>query len=580
GDAALGGEVVYVGTGTSFVDEDLVPGAAAYAAFAIDAAGGPSRGTVVAVELPLPAQTLLVTIQTGTAPDMLGSVEVSDAPAHIGVAARINTKQSTPTQPVFELQLTNRTSRVLYVPKLVLRRAEAEEVAIPPADITKRKGQAAQPADGTLPIGAPFYYIDPLPNGWAPGTTRSTQLVIANQVADTTIELELEVLPHRMIITYTGFDDDRAAGGPLFDAVGPKQVGNLAISVTGPGQDFGYRPGVFSLDGRYLYLGSRNSPEITTYDLVTMGETQTARIAGEHDKTHVQQLMAGPDGRTLYALFNDGAHAYHSVSPGEEAKFQVPIHVELVAIDRVTWKELARVRLATRSGPSDYHLRGRRFALSPDGSLAVITVSGGRPGDADDDVSGEDRGSVHIVELATLTEVDTDAGTEGTQPIALDDVPVTGGGDPVVFNPSWPTFVDADTVLIGPSYDDTEVPNDAIVVPQNMIAELDMSDYSVRAVKISDTDNVRRATRLGDRIFLHGSDKLWRYDVEEHAAEDVGWTGEALGFIMPSGADHILAIGNSGGSTLYRISLTNGAEEWAVPSAPSGSMYGLGITPY
>lgn len=144
-----------------------------------------------------------------------------------------------------------------------------------------------------------------------------------------------------------------------------------------------------------------------------MGETQSYRIEGEHERNHVHEIQMSPDGRTVYALFIDGAHAFRQSGPYGA---QVPVHVELVALDRVTWTELGRVRLATRSGPSDHGLRGRRFALSPDGTRAVVPTSGHAPNDEADTLSGEDRGALHVVNLVTMEEIDTDPEEDGVQP--------------------------------------------------------------------------------------------------------------------------------------------------------------------
>jgi hypothetical protein len=565
GESALGGEVVYRGTDTSFTDEGLVPGIAMYAVYAVDLADNYSTPTVGVAELPVPRQRITMTIDTH---DGIANQEITidGAPPDIGLVAYVH-GDSLSTSPHIAMTLTNDTSRVLYNPKLVVRRAQVADVDIPVASF-ETYGLGGGPVDGTLADGGDsFFWLEPVPNGWAPGAQRQLLLIINGQTADTTIDLVLDVVPGRMLVGLAHPTDDRTQAAQLFDPSVKLAVGFLSMSASGPGNRFSYRRGAFSLDGRRLYLAAQNSPVITTVDLVTMGETQTFHVTGEHAKGHVRQVGLGRDGRTLYALFVDGAHHYHFGSPPDASI--TPIHVELVAIDTVDWKETGRVRLATRTGADDYGLRGRMFDVSPDGTLAAIPVIGMQSADPLDEDSAEDKGSLHLVDLASMTEVDTDADRDGVQPIAFDAIPLKGGGEgeTVVVNPGAACFVGDRRVLVATSVDLPNPPNDAITARADVVVDVDLESYEPLAV-VTGTKMNRCVRSGGDGLLVGGAGAtaLLRYDLGDQETGNTGYNpaAGATMSVVQDGDDHVLV--SDSGNTLAHVSLDTGVADWTLPT--------------
>jgi hypothetical protein len=162
--------------------------------------------------------------------------------------------------------------------------------------------------------------------------------------------------------------------------------------LTGEDEQGRFNGGYMTPDGSVTYLGSRGRPYVAAFDTATMSTSKYVALFGETESdSYVGDLRPDPSGRTLYA-----AVAVNNSSV-------IPCEFFLSRVDAATMVETGRVTLASSIlfGP-----RGPWMAINADGTMAAVSV--GR-------YSTYTESSVHFIDLATMTEIDTDSGTEGIQ---------------------------------------------------------------------------------------------------------------------------------------------------------------------
>jgi hypothetical protein len=166
------------------------------------------------------------------------------------------------------------------------------------------------------------------------------------------------------------------------------------------------RQGVLSPDHRFIYAGEKQTPFLNIVD------TRTITVTGGVDLSlatnglgNVGGIDISADGHTLYVVFNDGTHWHGSADDSDHTTLE-PVDTYLIALSEATLVETARIPIRAGDAASR---TGREVHVSPDGTtLAVLLAS-------HDGVTSE----LWLLDLATMTFIDTDPGTIGTQPVTL-----------------------------------------------------------------------------------------------------------------------------------------------------------------
>ncbi len=389
---APGLEVVYVGTEASYQDAGITPGYARYAVWAYDVWNTYSAVRVGGAELAIPAQTASISVDVAST-----TATVTASPSLIGLNTGTVTYNAANTFLLLPLELQNRTSRTLFNFKVV---------------VTSVTGGNVGNENGTIG-GDPYLYVVP---GAGTGATQSRILQINNVAAGATVTIDLTIANHPLLLGPSTWAQPSIQGSraQLFDT-GSKNVVNGALpqldNMMGPRGESTFAPsyfgGSFSDNGRWFYLSGRQSSRVTAVDLTTMQPVLQSK-ALTVGKGHAVWPRLVADRNMLYVGVTAGVHAYvgQRFAPPNARKFT------LVSLDASTLKEVSRVDLES-SLTGDAGARVRAVTISPDGLVAAIAVrSSGL---------GYDTGELHLVDLATMTLMDTDTGTAGYQPVAIAD---------------------------------------------------------------------------------------------------------------------------------------------------------------
>lgn len=379
-----GGDVLFVGdtTPTMHVDASPLLGATEYAVFAIDEAGNYTAPALATVDVTEP-EDIVGTISVDLA---TGAVTVIDDP-HLLSLGGTATYDAVNDVLTVSLDVTNDYNRMLFNLKAVVTATNDGVVT----------------GDG-LYQNDPYVYYGPEGQLEAATITRDIVVDVVDGATDP-VTLDLSFENHAML-----FAPGQTGGNPIaVDSSGVGQefqldLGSTSYSGTGGSEKGGARPGVWSADGRMVYLGSRSQPTVVTIDTSTMMASLTADLTGannlQNDTTgsigSVDYVLASPDGVFLYALLTEELHQY-----GNRGDFGtvMPSSISIVKIDRATLAEVARAEIVTDDGNFP---EGKGLALSPDGSMIACGV--------------RVRGEVYVADTATLTVVDADSSTVGIQP--------------------------------------------------------------------------------------------------------------------------------------------------------------------
>lgn len=265
--------------------------------------------------------------------------------------------------------------------------------------------------DGTVPGGLPFRYFGP--TALAPGgsVTQTVQVVdVTGADGDALIQLELGDAP----MLFSG--DDYNTGVYAFDTSWGGVVSQVefADELTYNGNDGSFSDAVITADQSTIYVPSRSLPQVIAFDTATLEGTLSASLSVLANSPNgvgcTNGLAMSPDEQYLYTVLVDGNHAYNGSDADGNGSDAVTI--ELVRLERATMAEVDRVTLMSAADVDGAYVRARTLAISPDGLTAVVPLQGAR--------------LVAVVDLATMTLRDADAGVAGTQLVDVGDA-----GDPV-----------------------------------------------------------------------------------------------------------------------------------------------------
>jgi hypothetical protein len=261
-------------------------------------------------------------------------------------------------------------------------------------------GQGVVTANGTI-NGTTFAYYGPEALDAAASKVATFQLTgIDGTVDPVTVALDFRTDP--MWATQGTWDNS-----PMLS-----DSSSSGMGIYGDSQPFGYRmadgdsiynAGVFSADGRRLFLGSHNMPIVVVKDMTTLEDTIGATL--DAGVGAVRWMEVSPDGASLYVLLLTGEHLYRRVDvdtggAGCTATCEItPPDLALVELSTTDLSELGRVTLV--SDAADRLTRGYLFDVSPSGTRAAVPI--------------HPPGQIAFVDLTTMTVIDTDPGTAGDQ---------------------------------------------------------------------------------------------------------------------------------------------------------------------
>jgi hypothetical protein len=261
-------------------------------------------------------------------------------------------------------------------------------------------GQGAVTADGTI-NGTTFAYYGPEALDAAAAKMATFQLTgIDGTVDPVTVALDFRTDP--MWATTGNWDES-----PMLS-----DSSSSGMGVFGDSQPFGFQladgdslfnAGVFSPDGRRLFLGGHNMPTVVVKDMTTLEDTVGATL--DAGPGSVRWMRLSHDGTSLYVLLITGDHLYRRAGDtsgagcGTGTCVNTPPDVVLVELQTSDLSEVGRVTLLADS--ADKITRGFLFDISPDGTRAAVPI--------------HPPGQVAFVDLTTMTLIDTDGATAGTQ---------------------------------------------------------------------------------------------------------------------------------------------------------------------
>ncbi len=405
GDSINGyGEVIALGTEVTFQDLAEGPGAGVmnyYAVWAVDQAGqystAPATGSI---DVPIPPQAATIEIASPTTNPV---VTVTKQPLYgklTGTAA-----YDAVTGLTLSLGVENDAARIVFNQKAVID-------AINDAALTAT-------SDGTDMNGDVAAYYGPEAMDIAASKSRDFVLTGTGSVDPIVIDLHLASNP----AGFSGVDYNRAAL-LIHDLSGAKDAGGHLFGGSTMFDTVGFQPGngtlkdgVFSEDGRMYYAGIKNMPYVVTVDM-----TKLTAVAGTDLSTGLtgigftSNVVMSPDGKYLYTSVTTGGHQFDNAG----ANISMPVEtktreIELVKIDLATMTEAGRVKLFSDPAPvvdgNAHYPKAAGLAITPDGARAVAPIHG--------------TGMIWIVDLQTMTLIDTDAVAAGVQGVDASSVTTT-----------------------------------------------------------------------------------------------------------------------------------------------------------
>ncbi len=396
GDTVGGyGEAIFVGAGMAYQDLAEGPGAGVenyYAVWAVDQAGqyslAPAAGMI---DVPIPPQAAQIQIAS---PDNNPGFTVNMQPLYGKVSGTAT--YDAVNGLTISLSIENDAARIVYSPKAVIDGTNDPGVTIV--------------SDGTDAQGHVAAYYGPEAMDIAASKTRD--FVVTGATMDPLIiDLHLASNP-------AGFTsvDYNVSGLLMHDLSGAKDKNGLLFGGTSSFDTVGFKPGVgslrtgvFSEDGRYYYTGEKNMPYIVTVDMTTLTAVAGSDLsAGQTGVGFSSNVVLSPDGKYLYTSVTTGGHQFNTAGSAVPVETNTRT-IDFVKVDRATMAEVGRVSLLIDGAPvlddQSHYPKAAHMAITPDGARAVVPVHG--------------TGMIWMVDLATMTLIDTDPVAAGTQGIDL-----------------------------------------------------------------------------------------------------------------------------------------------------------------
>jgi hypothetical protein len=340
------------------------------------------------------------------------------------------------------LQMQNQAGRIIFNPKVVI------------TAVTGTAGSFNN-ADGTLDTDS-FRHCGAA--GLAIGATRSCDLEFTTVGASDVLQINVEIVGSPMLVGFPlsdGVDQFRLIDTGAFLLGGEERS---PIATHGSDGDYSRFSGDYiPADGSKVYLGSRHQPVVTNIDLTDFGTSYSVRLSDEAG--HVFGLIPSADEQSLYAGVGFGHHNRGSNADADA------FGASVVRLDTATLAEVERVDIYPPMPVNDPIVRA--FALSPDETMAALTVRSKTTDNVDNPAF------LYLVDLTTMTVIDTDSETEGTQPIDM-------GG---TMHVSVATFsADGGTLYLGG--------NDTVAT---RLAKLDLTSYQLTPIAIGGAETEVKA---------------------------------------------------------------------------------------
>jgi hypothetical protein len=531
GDTFDGATVLYAGPAVTFTRAQVAPGAPQFAIWAHDAVGNYSPISIASVQVPLPAQTAHIRFFPGT-----GRFEVV-SPPNLGMTPTGTFNPSAATATI-AVAVENQTSRALFNLKAVF----SSVLAGPQGAQTAR---SISLADGTLGSNEYRYYG---PQALAVGAARSRDVVITSVGADDVIDMDIEFHDAPLLIGGGTWSSSTVTNGPLFDTETGQLVGHLPDSPRARGfrgTRLTYRGGALSPDSTRLYLGSRTASVISEIDLTTMTVASALVPANLNNaRAAICDLAVAPAVGELYALLMDGAHC---------ARFSTrPNQILLVRFDNGL-NETGRLELLAPIGDNARN-RGRRMAITSDQRLLAVPVVGdGAPG------------RIHLVDLTTFAEVDTNPVALGIQPILFT----------TDFNPVAVVFSKDGRRLFAAGNNNGTSP----------LADINLADFSVSLLKAVDHPGLENRTRSlavrGDGQVVFGQNTITRvYNPSTGQSAALPGVGGVAAMVTTEAGTLAYMQRANDFSVVDRIDLSTGAVLQTVDSVVNMFANRLTLTPF
>ncbi len=204
------------------------------------------------------------------------------------------------------------------------------------------------------------------------------------------------------------------ARGQGAEAADSGNTGNIfpldtATDYAGPSGNSGFTGMAWSADGTTVYAGLRNSPRIVTLDTTNGDLTGGVDLSGVDANGATNGVYLSPDGMYLYVLYVEGRHREVDGSISNGTAAAATNNQWLIRLNATTLAEVDRLHIVVDTADSQ---RLDQMAITADGTTAAILAQRST--------------FIYLVDLSTMTLVDTDAVTKGDQPIDL--TAVANGG--------------------------------------------------------------------------------------------------------------------------------------------------------
>lgn len=381
---------------------------------------------------PLAAQSVTISIAD---PDGIPVATVTSQSADMSTAATATSTGATSLD--LDIVLTNNAGRILFNPKLVHDAANAAN----DLGTAVLAGSGAYPSTGDQYLALGTKAVDH--TGGTSVATESDTLDINTIDAVTDPMVLVFTIPTQDISLYTT-DGTSTSVIEQIDTGAQVQTEILNdVSLRFRGNNSGFRDGVSSPDGRYVFMGHKQQPVIAILNTVTHGidSIQLLENAGVFGATHA--VTMSPNTQYLYATVVEGAHMYAYGTSGLSSDNAGGIKNYLVKVDRESMTVVSRLDLTEGMAGA----RLRKLTISDDGNTGVVGVGWG--------------GHVAVVDLSgdmSLTQ--------------MVNVTATGGGRPRF------AVISGDASKAYVAYN----PEDTPPSPDGNLDVIDLSDYSITQI--------------------------------------------------------------------------------------------------